>query len=83
MHGAARGKISGLPLSDPHSPSVECRKCNGTGKRMEPDYSATMPEGQWNYPLVERDCPYCKGVGRIIKPAVRRELEKLERGDNA
>jgi DnaJ-class molecular chaperone len=78
MHGAARGKISGLPVADPHSPSVECRKCGGTGKRMAPDYSATLPGGEWNYPLIEQDCPYCNGQGRLIKPAVLRELARME-----
>lgn len=77
MHGATRGKLGGLPLDDPHSPSVECLKCGGTGKRMVPDYSATLPEGEWSYPPIEADCMYCNGKGRFIKPKVLREMAAL------
>lgn len=77
MHGAARGKLSGLPLDDPHSPSAECRKCGGSGKRTETDYfSASDVNGR--YPTIELDCHYCNGKGRYIKPDVLREMLKLE-----
>jgi hypothetical protein len=77
MHGAARGKISGLPVDDPHSPSAECRKCGNTGKLTEIDYLA-KPDADGRYPAVTRDCRYCDGKGRYIKPDVLRELRKLE-----
>jgi len=77
MHGAARGKISGLPIDDPHSPSAECRKCGGTGKVKENGYFAE-PNEHGVFPQIERDCRYCDGKGRFIKPAVLRELIKLE-----
>lgn len=77
MHGTARGKISGLPVDDPHSPSVECSRCRGTGKVTETDWFA-KPDAEGHYPVVERDCRYCNGRGRYIKPAVLKELKKLE-----
>lgn len=77
MHGAARGKISGLPVDDPHSPSALCHKCGGSGKITETDYWAE-PNERGEYPRVEKDCRYCDGKGRYIKPAVLRELNKLE-----
>jgi len=77
MHGAARGKISGLPVDDPHSPSAECHKCGGTGRVKEADYFAE-PDEQGNLPQVERDCRYCDGKGRFIKSAVLKELRRLE-----
>lgn len=50
-----------LPLDDPHSPSSECPKCRGTGKRTWFDYNGAPQESE---------CWKCKGVGRILKRAV-------------
>ncbi len=76
MHGAARGKLSGLPLDDPHSPSVQCRKCGGTGK----NWGYNEITGQWDE---NAKCGWCKGEGRIIKPSVLKELAKIEGTPNA
>ena len=67
FHGSARMKISELPLDDPHSPSVECQRCKGTGKLTV-----------WRGEEVEIDCYFCKAQGRIIKNAVQRQLKFLE-----
>lgn len=76
LHGAARGPISGLPVTDPHSPSSTCPVCKGTGKREQIDY------GQWKSgeapPMRVVDCYKCKGQGRFIKLAIARALRKQE-----
>lgn len=70
FHGSARGKISALPVSDPHSPSSECPRCKGRGKIDSYNYELNQME--------ERECPSCEGQKRIIRREVRRQLERLE-----
>lgn len=71
LHGAARGKLSELPVDDPHSPSSACKWCKGAGKR--PGYNRELRDWDEN-----AQCGYCEGKGRILKPAVLRELKKIE-----
>ena len=78
MHGAARGKISGLPLDDPHSPSTTCPKCKGSGIVTVTNYEAPYDRETNAYPTMTRPCGICKGAGRIIKPNVLKALKKLE-----
>jgi hypothetical protein len=60
-----------LPLDDPHSPSTECRKCDGTGKLLGWDFAANIE--------AEIACWKCKGAGRVLARAVQKAAIPGER----
>lgn len=56
LHGALRGPVESLPMTDPHSPSRTCPRCKGDGKDVYVDGAE----------LVKFPCGKCGGTGRVI-----------------
>lgn len=65
-HGARRGNVLTLPLTDPHSPSRECGWCMGTGKWERSNGDPIQ-------------CAKCHGQGRLLTKTAQKEAERERR----